>query len=184
LKEEERNTQKSDFYLILGPPNSGKTTLTYRLYSGIYYQGIQMSKRNLEEVKVDLIRLRTLNIWENELNEEKWKPLSYGCVGVILLVDISSQKGLADGRKFYDQIIKSSPVFKGKPKLIFGNKTDLRSYDEITLSSDLKITERQNDFIIQCISCKTTEGIKDGMNKLMEKTNARFHIPAFRKLNL
>lgn len=184
MKEEERNEQKSDFYLILGPPSSGKTTLTYRLYSGIYYQGVRVSKRNLEEVKVDRVRLRTLNIWENNLNEEKWKPSSLGCVGVIFLLDISSQKGITNGIKFYDQIIKPSPVFKEKPMLIFGNKTDLRSYDEIMLSSDIEIQNTQNQIILQCISCKTTEGIKDGMNKLMEKTNALFHIPAFRKLNL
>ena len=47
---------------MIGPQNSGKTTFTYRLYSDIYYQGVQVSVRNLEEVKVDRFRLRTNQI--------------------------------------------------------------------------------------------------------------------------
>jgi len=62
MKEEERNEHKSSFYLMIGPQNSGKTTFTYRLYSDIYYQGVQVSERNLEEVKVDRFRLRTNQI--------------------------------------------------------------------------------------------------------------------------
>ncbi len=184
MKEEERIKQKSSFYLIIGPPNSGKTSLTYRLYSGIFYNGVHMSNHYLEEVKVDKVRLRMLNIWENDLNEDKWVQLSNGCAGVIFILDISSNNGVKEGKKFYDQIIKSLPNFKGKIIAIFGNKTDLRSYDENRLISDLNVEERQNEIIVQCISCKSTEGIKNGMRKLMEKTSAVFHIPTFRKLNL
>lgn len=180
MKEEERIEQKNTFYLIIGPPNSGKTSLTYRLYSGIFYNEVQVSNRYLEEVKVDKVRLRTLNIWENNLTEEKWRSHSSGCVGVIFLLDISSQKGIADGKKFYDQIIKPTQDFNGKTKAIFGNKTDRRSYDENRLLSDLGITEMQNETIVQCISCKSAKGILNGMNKLMQKTNAKFHITTFR----
>lgn len=181
--ERDHNPEIQPFFLILGGPNAGKTTLMYRLYSGIFYNTVQVTNQNVETVKVDKIRLRALNIIENKLTKEVWEPLAIGSSGVIFIVDVSKSVENKDGYGLFQEIT-SSKVLESLPLLIFGNKIDLPHHDEIQLLKDLKLDQsHQNErFLIQLISCKTTEGIIEGMNWLMIKTGEFFYIPAFRKL--
>ena len=181
--ERDHKPENQPFFLILGPPNAGKTTLMYRLYSGIFYNTVQATNQNVETVKVDKIRLRALNILENMLTKEIWKHLTIGSSGVIFIVDISTSAEKKDVYTLFQEI-RSSKALKNLPLLIMGNKIDLPHQDELQLMKDLKLPETQQNkkFLIQLISCKTTEGIIDGMDWLMKKTNQYFYIPAFRKL--
>ncbi|MFX1282765.1 MAG: ADP-ribosylation factor-like protein [Promethearchaeota archaeon] len=175
------NAENYPFFLILGSPNSGKTTLMYRLYSGIFYNAIQTLKRNIEEVRVDKVRLRTLNIVENNLSKEIWEPLISECSGVIFIIDISISANLIDSYRLFQEIGLSERL-NNLPLAVFANKVDLQRH-EVNLIKDLKIPETQEKeaFIVQAISCKTTAGITEGMNWLMKKTSNYFYIPAFRK---
>ncbi len=181
MEKKENLLDKKRFYLILGPPNSGKTSLIYRLYSGIFYEEIQVIHRDIEEVKVDLVHLRTLNIWENNLTNEVWELSATGCRGLIFIIDVSLQTSINEGKEFFLDIVQSSYSFQKVPKVVFGNKVDLSSYSETILLEDLELSSNQNSYFIQCISCKTTEGILEGMAWLMEKANLFFYIPKFRK---
>ena len=181
MEKKENLLYKKRFYLILGPPNSGKTSLIYRLYSGIFYNEIQVVHRDLEEVKVDQVHLRSLNIWENNLTNEVWELSAVGCEGLIFIIDVSSQTSINEGKEFLLDIVQPSYIFQKVPKVVFGNKVDLSSYSETILLEDLELSSKQNSYFIQCISCKTTEGILEGMAWLMEKANLFFYIPKFRK---
>ncbi len=181
--EREHNSENQPIFLILGAPNAGKTTLMYRLYSGIFYNTVQVTNQNVETVKVDKVRLRALNILENKLVKEIREPLTIGTSGVIFIVDTSISAEENEVHSFFQEII-SSTALKNLPLLIIGNKADLPHYDELQLMKYLRLTETQQKerFLIQLVSCRTTEGIIDGMQWLMKKTNQYFYIPAFRKL--
>jgi len=181
MEKKENLLDKKRFYLILGLPNSGKTSLIYRLYSGIFYEEIQVIHRDLEEVKVDQVHLRALNIWENNLTREAWEMLAVGCEGLIFIIDVSSQTSINEGKEFLHDVVQPSYIFREVPKVVFGNKVDICSYNETILLEDLELSSNQNSYFIQCISCKTTEGILEGMAWLMEKANLFFYIPKFRK---
>ncbi len=170
-------------FLILGPPNAGKTTLMYRLYSGIFYSTVQVTNQNVETVKVDKIRLHALNILENRLTKEIWEPLTTGSSGVIFIIDVSTTAEKKDVYALFQEV-RSSKALKALPLLIMGNKIDLPHQNKHQLMKELDLHETQlsEKFLIQLISCKTTEGITDGMKWLMKKTNEQFYIPAFRKL--
>lgn len=175
------SSSNQPFFLILGPPNAGKTTLMYRLYSGIFYNNTQVDNRDAEEVRVDNVRLRTLNILENNLEKEIWAPLALGSSGIIFIVDITSID-ITDTHTLF-QVIKSIEDVKQLPLLIFANKIDLQQYNEVKLLKDLNLPGKHQDntLKIQKISCKTTEGIIKGMEWFMGKTRISFYIPAFRK---
>ncbi|MFX0205323.1 MAG: ADP-ribosylation factor-like protein [Candidatus Hodarchaeota archaeon] len=167
------------FFLILGPPNSGKTTLMYRLYSGIFYTTFQVNNRDFEEVRVDNVRLRTLNIVENNLQKETWIPLALGSSGIIYIIDSTSNNEAETHILFHD--VRAIDELKQLPLLVCVNKIDLK--EDFRFLQDLGLPEEQeNSFRTQKISCKTTEGIIEGMKWLMEKTKTFFYIPAFRKL--
>lgn len=169
---------KKPLFLIVGPPCSGKTTLMYRLYSGIFYTTFQATNRDFEEVRVDNVRLRTLNIVENNLQKETWIPLALGSVGIIYIIDSTSNNKAETWTLFQD--IRSIGKLRQLPLLVCVNKIDLE--EEIRFLQDLELPEDRHSFKIQHISCKTTEGIIEGMKWLMETTRTFFYIPAFRKL--
>ena len=171
-----QDSSKRPFFLILGPPNAGKTTLMYRLYSGIFYTAVQVDNRNVEEVRVDNVRLRTLNIVENNLKRETWIPFTVGSTGTIFVVD-STSNNIEVTRTLF-QNVRAIEDLKEIPLLMCINKIDLKeNFNFKELEIDIK-----NNVRIQEISCKTTEGILEGMMWLMEKTKTSFYIPTFRKL--
>lgn len=173
---------QTPFFLILGAPNAGKTSLLYRLYSGIFYNSAQLVNRNIEEVCVDKVRLRALNIMENNLTKEIWEPLTVGCSGVIFIVDLSKSDNVTDSYALFQEI-RTSSFLGHNPFAIFANKNDLQSFDELILMEDLSLPDNEynQSYIIQSVSCKTTEGIIEGITWLMEKTGVSFYIPVFRK---
>jgi GTPase SAR1 family protein len=156
----------------------------YRLYSGIFYSNTQVVIRNFEQVRVDRVHLRIINILENRLTAEMWEPLTLGSVAYIFVLDVSMQEDYNKGCDFYQQI-QSSKSLHNLPFIVYGNKIDLQNFNnESQLIKDLglPIEERNKTYNVQAISCKTTEGITAGMDWLMKKTNTYFYIPAFRKI--
>lgn len=128
------------FFSILGTPNAGKTSLLFRLYSGIFYSNTQGGIRDFEQARVDQVHLRTINILEKKLPTEKWEPLTLGSVGHIYVLDVSTQKEYSLGLDFFQRIRVSRSLQK-LPFLIFGNKIDLiNPNDEEKLLEDLKLT--------------------------------------------
>lgn len=174
--------KKTPFFLILGATNAGKTSLLYRLYSGIFYNSVQLVNRNIEEARVDNIRLRTLNIMENNLTKEIWGPLTVGCSGVIFIIDLTKTTNVTDSYALFHELRSSSSLVH-IPFAIFANKNDLQKFNELNLLKDLSLPDNEHDqnYIIQSVSCKTTEGIIEGITWLMEKTGVSFYIPKFRK---
>ncbi|MFW9904677.1 MAG: ADP-ribosylation factor-like protein [Candidatus Thorarchaeota archaeon] len=172
------NPNNQPFFLILGPPNAGKTTLMYRLYSGIFYTTFQVNNRVFEEVRVDNVWLRALNIVENNLQKETWIPLTLGSSGIIFIVATTSNNKAETLSLFQD--VRSINNLSQHPLLVVVNKIDLKK--DFKFLQDLRLPEdQQHSFKIQKISCKTTEGIIEGIMWLMEKTETFFYIPTFRK---
>lgn len=149
----------------------------YRLYSGIFYTAVQVYNRNVEEVRVDNVQLRTLNIVENNLKRETWIPFAIGSSGIIFVVD-STSNSIEVTRTLF-QNVRAIENLKKIPLLICINKIDLKESSNFI---ELELDDVQNNGRIQEISCKTTEGILEGMMWLMEKTKISFYIPTFRKL--
>jgi len=180
-----KKAEIAPFILIIGAPNAGKTSLLYRLYSGIYYPETQLTQREFEEVKVDKARLRLLNILENNLVKEEWEGFTTGCSAVIFIIDTSTKDGILTGQKLFQDII-SSNSFQNIPFAIFANKSDLRLYNKHQLENYLmvpsnNIQSNPERIAIFNVSVKTSEGIIIGMEWIMKKSNVHFYIPAFRK---
>lgn len=181
--ERSQHSRRQPFFLILGTPNAGKTTLLYRLYSGIFYDAVQVSNRDIEEVRVDRIRLRILNILERKLPREFWEPLITESSGVIFVVNISSQTDIVEASQLFQEI-RLSPAMIKIPLVIFGNKIDLPhnvSTLELLQSMKLAAEDQNKAFTIKFCSCKTAQGIIEGIEWLMQKANVYFYIPTFRK---
>jgi GTPase SAR1 family protein len=178
-----KKAEIAPFILIIGAPNAGKTSLLYRLYSGIYYPETQLTQREFEEVKVDKARLRSLNILENNLLKEKWEEFTTGCSAVIFIIDTSTKDDILTGQKLFQDII-SSNSFQNIPFAIFANKSDLHLYNKHQLEKYLMVSGIQSNperIAIFNVSVKTSEGIIIGMEWIMKKSNVHFYIPAFRK---
>ncbi|MFX0182715.1 MAG: ADP-ribosylation factor-like protein [Candidatus Hodarchaeota archaeon] len=178
-----KKVESAPFFLIIGAPNAGKTSLLYRLYSGIYYPEIQLTLRDFEELKVDKARLRSLNILENNLHKEEWEKFASGCSAVIFIVDTSTNDGILIGQKLFQEIILVNSV-QNIPIAIFANKSDLRLYNKLHLEQNLMVPGIQSNperIEIFNVSVKTSEGIIIGMEWIMKKSNVHFYIPSFRK---
>ena len=168
--------------IILEPSNVGKTTLLYRIYSGIYYSKANIPQRNLEELKVDTTRLRALNIIENQLTPNIYQILMENCSDIILHVDVSLEKTLSEGYDFFNNILINTPGYLDYPVLIFGNKIDKRRISEFEIINLFSIMDRiENLWFVKNISCKSSVGIREGMSWLMDKTGLNFYIPSFRE---
>ncbi|MFX0205978.1 MAG: ADP-ribosylation factor-like protein [Candidatus Hodarchaeota archaeon] len=180
LKEKE---EINPFFLILGAPDAGKTSLLYRLYSGIFYTEGYDSNRDFEELKVDKVRLRALNILENNLLKKEWVQFVNGCSAVIYIIDTSSNEGILTGKRLFLDL-ESSNLFQNIPLAIFANKSDMLLYNKHQLEKDLMVPGIQlNPERIEIfnVSIKTSEGISLAMEWIMKKSNVFFYIPAFRE---
>ncbi|MFX0050315.1 MAG: ADP-ribosylation factor-like protein [Candidatus Hodarchaeota archaeon] len=175
--------EANPIFSILGPPGAGKTSLLYRLYSGIYYTDRYDSYRDFEELKVDKVRLRALNVLENNLLKKEWKQFVNGCSAVIYVIDTSTTEGISIGKRLFLDL-NSSNLFQNIPLAIFANKSDIIHYNKHQLEKDLMVPDIQlNPERIATfnISIKTTEGIILAMEWIMKKSNVFFYIPAFRE---
>ncbi|MFW9777571.1 MAG: GTPase domain-containing protein [Candidatus Heimdallarchaeota archaeon] len=177
-------TDKWPTLIILGAPNSGKTSLLYRLYSGIFYKNAPMApSRPIEQVRVDTILLRAINIVEKELSYEEWSPMTHGVTATIFVVDISTDQSIEEGVDLYKAVMARRTV-DGTYQGIFGNKTDLRNYSSNALRQRFQENERSNstgDSPFFCVSLLTTDNLRKSLAQFMYDANLSFHIPVFRK---
>ncbi|MFX0170811.1 MAG: ADP-ribosylation factor-like protein [Candidatus Hodarchaeota archaeon] len=175
--------ESNPFFLILGTPDAGKTSLLYRLYSGIFCTERYDSNRDFEELQVDKVRLRSLNILENNLPKREWVKFVNGCSTVIYIIDTSTTEGILNGKQLFLDL-DSSNLFQNIPLAIFANKSDIILYNKQQLEKDfmeLGIQSNPERIAIFNVSIKTSEGIISAMDWIMKKSNNFFYIPAFRE---
>ncbi|MFW9854680.1 MAG: ADP-ribosylation factor-like protein [Candidatus Thorarchaeota archaeon] len=170
--------------IILGTPNSGKTSLLYRLYSGIFYKNAPMApSRPIEQVRVDNTLLRAINIIENELSYEEWSPMTHGATAIIFLVDVSADQSIAEGMDLYKGVMARLTV-DGIYQGIFGNKTDLRNYSSDALRQRFHENDHLNSAVNSpffCVSLLTANNLRKSLARFMYNANLTFHVPVFRK---
>jgi len=168
----------------LGTPNAGKSSLLYRLYSGIFYERApKVATQSIEQARVDNILLRALNIQEKKISHDEWNPIARNAIAIIFVLDVSNDQGIEEGIALYKEITQLSTI-SGVPQAILGNKIDIRPYLAEVLRDQFHSRNAWNPKfkpLVFCISVLTTDGLRKSMDIFMRKSKFSFHIPVFRE---
>lgn len=116
--------QKNATILFLGLDNSGKTTLLKMLKEGRVTQSAPTFHPNEEELVMDSIKFRTIDLGGHQQARRLWNDYYVTCDALVFLIDTADHSRFEEAKNelhriLYDDKLSTVPI------LILGNKIDL-----------------------------------------------------------
>lgn len=171
LKKLKKNENEARI-VVLGLDNSGKTTILKRLSDEDISTIMPTQGFNVKSLVHNGL---TLNVWDiggQKSIRPYWRNYFDHTDALVYVIDSTDQKRMEETGIELDQLV-SEEKLENVPILIYANKQDLmNAHDAEEISEGLNlvsITDRP--WHIQACSAKTGEGLKDGMEWVMEFLN-------------
>ena len=167
LKKLKKNDKEARL-LVLGLDNSGKTTILKRLSDEEISHVMPTQGFNVKSLVQNDV---TLNVWDiggQKSIRPYWRNYFEHTDALIYVIDSADQVRMEETGVELDQLLGEEQL-EGVPILIYANKQDLisaHSSDEISENLNM-ININDRPWSIQPCSAKSGEGLKDGMEWIM-----------------
>ncbi|EED96017.1 adp-ribosylation factor like protein 3 [Thalassiosira pseudonana CCMP1335] len=158
--------------LVLGLDNSGKTTILKQLFDEDISQVTPTQGFNVKSMTQNNLKLNVWDIGGQKSIRPYWRNYFDHTDAIIYVIDSSDKKRMTETGLELDQLL-SEDKLEGVPLLVLANKQDLLnslSAEEIGEGLNL-LSIRDRTWNIQPCSAMDGEGIKDGMDWIMENVN-------------
>ncbi|KAG2375090.1 hypothetical protein C9374_010094 [Naegleria lovaniensis] len=127
--------------LFLGLDNAGKTTLLYKLKTGLMQQFNQTMYPNNETVEISSsCTIQVIDLGGHPLARKLWKDYYLDVSGIVFMVDAVERRRIQEARAELYSIMKDNDL-ANVPIVVMGNKVDNpNAMPEFELSEQLDVT--------------------------------------------
>lgn len=160
--------------IVIGDPSVGKTSLLNRFTSKQFKEkyiptvGVNIVKEPLDlEIGDQKVQIN-LMMWDVAGQPQFYmlhRPYFNGADAMMLVFDITRSSTFSNVNNWYNTAVKYG--LSGIPRLLIGNKTDLKDERKITLPHAQHLSEKLNAPYFET-SAKTGDNVKDIFHKIAE----------------
>jgi len=171
-----KKEEKEARILMLGLDNAGKTTVLKKLSEEDISHIMPTQGFNVKSLTHEGFKLNVWDIGGQKTIRPYWGSYFDKSDSLIYVIDSGDQRRLRESGGELQELLTEEKL-NGLPLLIFANKQDLRSAvpaDEIAEALNLSAI-KDRTWTIQACSAKSGDGLQDGMEWLVNATQAKMN---------
>ena len=162
---------KSARILILGLDNAGKTTLLYRMKTGVVSTFVPTQRTNVEEFEHGGVSFKAFDVGGHEVVRKLWADFMTEVDAVVFVVDAADDERLAEARDALHKAAATmatagleAEVQPPVPLLLLANKADVPSAQPaVALEASLELRElrrrRGGGAATRLVACSMLSGV-------------------------